>query len=498
MSFIGVDIGSQSTKTCVVSTEGEVLASSSFSYEICYPNPGWAEEDANLWWEGVKETIKDVLKKVPPRDIQAIAFSGQSPTILPLDKNGDPLMPAIIWCDSRSIEECNIVDKRIGGKRVFEISGNRIDPYFGGNKLLWLKRNRPEVYSQTWKVCQSHGYPIFKLTGMMVTDYSVAGLCSPIYDYSKKGWSDELCNELGLDIDMLPKIMPSSSVAGEVTYDAAEEVGLRKGTPVIVGGGDFATSILSVGAVGEGDASIMLGTACNFIIPMSSPKFDERLLGTSHVVKDTYAVIGSSYGGGILRWMKDRILDAEANSLKGSGRSLYEYMDSEASNLPAGSESLILFPYFVGGLTPIWNPHARGVYFGLTPKHNKAHLYRAVLEAVGYSFLYTANIVGEKGIHPKMIYGVDGGARSRLWRQILSDILDIPVAYVKDNIGAPVGDAALAGVGIGQFKDEAIVKDWVKVSEINYPDEEDHKKYEKYYHIYRELYERIKDLFALL
>jgi xylulokinase len=498
MSFIGVDIGSQSTKTCIIDGEGKVLASSSFFYEISYPYPGWAEEDANLWWKGVKETIKEVLKKVPSKNVEAIAFSGQSPTMLPLDKKGKPLMPAIIWCDSRSKEECKIVKEKIGERKVFDISGNRIDPYFGGNKFFWLKRNRPEVYAQTWKVCQSHGYPIFKLTDRIVTDYSVAGLCSPIYDCRKKKWSDEICNELNLDIDMLPEIMPSSAVVGEVTHNAAEETGLKKGTPVIVGGGDFAASTLSVGAVGEGDASIMLGTACNFIIPMSTQKFDVRLLNTSHVVRDNYLVIGSSHGGLILRWMRDQILDTEYNSLKDSGMSFYEFMDNKSSDIPIGSEGLILFPYFVGGLTPIWNPSARGIYFGLTPNHNKAHLYRAVLEAVGYSFRYTASIVSERGVHPKMIYSVNGGARSAVWRQILSDILNIPVAYVKDNMGAPVGDVILAGVGIGHFRDETVVKDWVKISEINYPDKVRHEKYKKYYHIYMELYERVKDLFALL
>ena len=496
--FVGVDIGSQSVKTCAVNTEGQVLASSSYSYGISYPKSGWAEEDATLWWIGIKKTLSNVLKQVKADDVCAVAFSGQAPTIIPIDKEGTPLSPAIIWTDNRSTEECKIIEETVGEKRVFATSGNRIDPYFGGGKILWYKRNRPKLFGKTWRILQSHSYPIFKLTNQTVTDYSTAGLCSPFYDYSKKDWSHELCRDLGIDYELLPQINSSSAIAGEVTGNAADETGLKKGTPVIVGGADYASSALSVGVVEEGDAAITLGTACNFIISMASPKYDERLLSTSHVVKDTYLAGGSSYAGGTLRWLRDQIFDLEAGFLKDTDVSLYEIMDNKASNIPVGSENLIAFPYLVGGLAPIWDPYARGIYFGLTPKHSKAHLYRAVLEAAGYSFLYTCSIVESKGIRPKMIYGVNGGTRSRLWRQILSDILGIPIAHIQENVGAPVGDVILAGVGVGQFKDEKIAKDWANVCETNYPNIENSIKYKKYFNIYQELYEKTKDLFASL
>jgi sugar (pentulose or hexulose) kinase len=498
MSLIGVDIGSQSTKAYAVNTEGALLASSSFSYDISYPNQGWAEEDANLWWFGTKQILKDIFKKVNPNDVSGIAFSGQAPTILPIDRQGNPLMPAIIWIDHRSIEECKIIEDTIGQEKVFATSGNRIDPYFGGAKILWLKRNKPTIYKKTWKILQSHSYPIFKLTGQTVTDYSTAGLCSPIFDYTKKKWSHEMIDDLQVNPELLPQIAQSNKIAGEITSEACEEVGLRKGTPVIVGGADAMVSMLSVGVIEEGDVAIMLGTACNFLLPMKSPKFDERLLGTMHVVKDIYTVVGSSFAGGVLKWLKDQIMDVEDAFFKDSGTSLYEVMDKKASILPAGSEDLIMFPYFLGGLAPIWNPHAKGIYFGLNPKHGKAHLYRAVLEATGYSFLYAASIMKEKGVHPKMIYGVNGGAKSTLWRQILSDILDIPFAYVKNNMGTPMGDVVLAGVGTGVFRDERIAENWVKIDETNYPMEENNRKYQKYYNIYTELYERTKELFPLL
>jgi sugar (pentulose or hexulose) kinase len=400
--------------------------------------------------------------------------------------------------DNRSIEECKIIEQKIGEKKVFSLSGNRIDPFFGGVKYLWFKRNRPKIYKKTWKICQSHSYPIFKLTGNIVADYSTSGLYVPLYDYSKKKWSEKVCSELDLNPELLPKIMPSSGIAGEVSAKASEEVGLRRGTPVIVGGADFATSLLSVGAIEEGDAAIILGTSCNMVIPMSTPQFDKRLICEMHVVKDMYAVSGSSKAGGVLNWMKDQILENEASFLKDAGISIYEIMDNKAALLPIGSDGLIMFPYFVGGLAPIWNPHARGIYFGLTPNHGKAHMYRSVLEAAGYAFLHTASIVEEKGIRPKMIYSVNGGARSRLWRQILSDILNIPIAYVKENVGAPLGDAILAGVGIGAFKDEKIAKEWVKISEVTYPNKENNAKYKKYYNLYRQLYEKTEDLFSLI
>jgi sugar (pentulose or hexulose) kinase len=498
MSLIGVDVGSQSVKGCAVNINGEVLASSSFPYEISFPNPGWAEQDSYLWWKGVQDVIKNLLKKVNSEDVIAVAFSGQSPSILPIDKTGNPLMPAIAWMDFRSKEESEIIEQKIGEKEVFKLSGNKIDPHFGGVKYLWLKRNRPEIYKRTWKILQAHSYPTFRLTGEVVTDYSTAGLYTPLFDYSKRRWSEKICGELGLDPELLPNIMQSSKIAGEVSAEASEVIGLKRGTPVIVGATDFAPSILSAGVVEEGDASIILGTSCNLVIPMSSPKFDERLLGTMHAVKDTYVVMGSSQAGGVLKWMKDQILETEATLLKDAGISLYEIMDQKAASISAGSEGLITFPYFVGGLAPIWNPNARGIFFGLTPKHGKAHMYRSVLEAAGYAFLYTAAIVKEKGIQPKMIYGVNGGAKSRLWRQIISDILNTPIAYIRDNAGAPLGDAILAGVGVGAFKDEKVAKEWVKVSDTTQPDRENNIKYRRYYDVYRKLYERTEDLFELL
>jgi sugar (pentulose or hexulose) kinase len=498
MVLIGVDIGSQSTKGCAVSLEGEILATSSSSYEIAYPHPGWAEQDSSLWWTAVQQVLKGLLKKVDPKDVSAVAFSGHSPTILPIDKSGNPLMTAIIWMDFRSKEESNIIEQKIGREKVFSLSGNKIDPHFGGVKCLWFKRNKPELYNKTWKILQPHNFPVFKLTGEVVTDYSTAGLFAPLFDYSKRRWSEEACRELDLDPELLPHIAQSSKIVGEVGAETSEKVGLRRGTPVIVGCTDFASSILSAGVVEEGDAAIILGTSCNLVIPMSTPTYDERLLGTMHAVKDTYVMIGSSQAGGVLKWMKDAILETEAAILRGSGISIYEVMDDKASLLPIGSEGLIMFPYLIGGFAPVWHPNARGIYFGLTPKHGKAHLYRAILEAAGYAFLYTASIVEEKGIHLKMIYGVNGGTKSRLWRQIISDVLNTPIAHIKDSVGAPLGDAILAGVGIRAFKDEKIAKEWVKVSEVTYSNEENNEKYKKYYNVYKQLHERTDDLFALL
>ena len=495
---MGIDVGTQSAKIIVINEEGKVLAKASSTYTPIYPKPGWAEENAEDWWIGVKEAIRKVGKRINLSEIDGIAVSGQAPTCLPVDKYGKPLRNAIIWIDGRAEKEAATLKEIIGNESSFQVSGNIIHSHLGGPKFLWFRKNEAEKYEKTWKILQSHSYIIYKLTNEAVTDYSTAGLCAPCYDYRKRDWSEEICNIMGINLEKLPRIGGAWEVAGEITGEAAAETGLRKGIEVMIGGGDYAASTLATGVIREGEASLMLGTACNLLAPVASPKYDPRLINTMHVVRDTYLVIGSAHVGGILRWFKEMFCRVEDLILSGSGLTVYQLMDDLASKIPAGSEKLIVLPYFMGGRTPIWDPHARGMIIGLTFKHTKAHIYRAILESLGYAFYNLMLIMEERGIELKSLTTVNGGARSQLWRQILADILGKNILYIKGCEGAAFGDCVLAGVGIGKFKDEEVINNWIKIETVNEPNMRNHEIYRRLSEVYTKLYENNKELFRLM
>ncbi len=490
--FLGSDIGTSSTKTAIYDLDGHALASATVEYPISYPKPLWAEGNPDDWWHAVRTTIREALRssKIDSTDIQGVSISGLAPECVPVDKEGKPLRPAILWMDRRSSSECDWIVENIGLEAVHRISGNTVDSYFGGPKWLWFKRNEPELYEKTWKILQAHSYPVLKMTGEAVTDYSYGGLCSPNFDLARRKWSEEICEEMGISIDKLPSIHPSHQVIGEVTSSAAAETGLARGTQVVTGGGDFACSTLGAGVINPGEACQMVGTAGNLLIPTGENlKLDTRLVNTVHVT-GAYLTFGSLLAGGILRWFRDEI--GVPSDLIDSSKSLYAILDAQAERIPLGSGGLIVLPYFMGARTANWDPYARGVFFGVTPYHTRAHLYRALLEGIAYAFRHVMEIAEEVGGQVREVVSVNGGAKSEVWRQIFADVLGVPVIYLAQSGGAPMGDAILAAVGTKNLKDFSAIKGWLEVTETNEPNKEATQKYLQYYSIYRDLYEHLK------
>lgn len=496
--LLGIDIGTSSTKACLYTDEGQLVADTLQEYSIHYPKPVWAEENPNDWLNAAFKCIEIVLKKANSADIAGISISGLTPNCVPIDAEGAPVHPAILWIDRRSEAECAWLKSAIGLEKCSKISGNQIDPYFGGPKFLWFRNNRPKLFAKTSKILLGSNYVVYHLTGSTVADHSVAGLCAPCYDYRKKQWSEEICEEMQIPIELLPELHHSQEIIGEITAEASRKTGLKKGTPVVTGGGDFACSTLGVGVIEEGEACEMLGTAGNILMPLNSPAlFDIRLLNTSHVVEGKYLTLGSIYSGGVLQWFRNELSKSEQVEAKEKGISAYRLLDQLASGVPLGSDGLIFLPYLMGERTPIWDVYARGVYLGITPYHTKAHLYRAVLEGIGYALNHIVEIVASQ-ISVREIVAVNGGAKSRFWRQIISDIMGIPQIYIAETGGAPLGDAILAGIGCGIFKDAKIVKKWIDKGERTEPIKNNHKTYQKYYELFRKSYEGLKNLFVEL
>jgi len=492
--LLGSDIGTSSVKTKLYSLEGEIVGSATKEYELSYPKPNWIEVHPDVIWTTVSDTIKQVTKsaRIDSKDIEGIGISGMTPSCLPIDKDGNPLRPALIWCDLRSVEECDWLRESIGFEKVHQVCGNTISPYFGGPKWLWFKNKEPKLFKKTWKILQCNSYVIYKLTGKVVTDFSQAGLCVPAFDLNKRRWSYDMCEMMGIDIDMLPNVFASCKVIGDVASRVANSLGLRKGIPVIAGGGDFACSALGCGVFEMGEACLMLGTAADLLIPMKGGPFDPRLINSVNVTEN-YISLGNVFAGGVIRWFRDLL-----TSFRGAYKIDLKFLDERAEKIPPGSDGLIILPHFIGNIAPGWNPFIRGVIFGISASHTTSHIYRAILEGVAYGILNILEIAREAGANIKLIVAVDGGAKSRLWRQIFADATNLPVMRYTSGGDATMADAILAAKGTGSIKDFNRIRDWLRYADENEPDLDLHRKYMRYYKIYHEIYEHLKRDFESL
>ena len=448
-ALVGVDIGTSSAKGAAYDVDGRRLAAVEIAYRHEAPHPGWAEADANAWWAATCRILRSLTDEVRPARIDGVAVTGQAPTLLAVDAAGRPLRPAILWLDVRSETEVEALAAAVGpeGERV---SGNRFHAYYLGAKLAWLRRHEPALFDRPITILQSHSYPILRLTGALVTDYSSAALCSPLYDCRARAWSAATCARMGVDRAWLPEIKPSHAIAGRVTAAAARETGLSEGTPIAVGGADFAASTLAAGVTEPGEACLMLGTAGNLIMPLAAPDFDTRLINSHHVGCERYLTLGGTLSGALQEWFRSIV----------APRATFEALDAEAATVPAGADGLRLLPYLQGERTPVWDAGARGAFVGLSLVHGRGHLYRAVLEAVAVSFRHCAEIAAEKGLRLTEVIAVNGGARSGLWRQILCDALGVPLHYVPDGGGAPTGGALLAGIAVGLLPGVETARRW--------------------------------------
>ncbi|WP_455365082.1 FGGY-family carbohydrate kinase [[Eubacterium] cellulosolvens] len=485
---VGTDIGTTNVKTKLYTPEGKILGEAIREHQLIYPKPTWIEVEPEVLWRSVTETIQQSINqaKVSPKDVEGISISCMSPSCLPIDKDGKPLRPAFLWCDTRSIEESDWIRQNIGLEKVHQVCGNTIAPYFGGVKWLWYRRNEPKLFEKTKKILQCNSYIIHKLTGEVVIDFSQAGLCVPAFDLYKKCWSSEMCDEMGVNTDLLPDVYSSSQVVGEVSNPSAENLGLRKGIPVVAGGGDFACSTLACGVFKEGEAGQMLGTAGNLMIPVKGGPFDPRLINSVHVTEN-YISIGNVFAGGLVRWFRDLMTSFQ----KEDGID-YKMLDSRAGEIPAGSDGLIVLPHLIGGIAPLWNPFTKGVIFGLTSSHTASHIYRAILEGVAYGFFTIVEIVREAGTRIEAIIAVNGGAKSQLWRQIFADVTNLPFSYYPLGGDATMGDALLAGKGVGVINRFGVIREWLKETKKTDANPELHSKYMKYYEIYRRIYDHLR------
>jgi xylulokinase len=486
-AYLAIDIGTSSAKAALYSQEGCLLASRSQEYPLLHPRSNWSEQNPEEWWQAVQLICNQLMAESPRLTIRAVSVSGQAPSCTPVDRGGRPLRPAILWLDRRATVQVDWLRERLG-QTAEKASGNILDSYFGGPKWLWYLQAEPRKYSQTWKILQANSYIIHALSGEVVTDPSHAGLCSPCFDLSSGIWDQDTCQLMGIDTEKLPAIHPASQVIGSITHSAASATGIPAGTPVVCGAGDFACACLGAGVTEAEQAAAMLGTAGNLMLP-GIRRLDPRLLNTKHATGGPLSM-GGVMAGGVVSWF----VQAFCGNIPG----IYDLLENEGRQTPPGAQGLIFLPYLMGERTPIWDPQARGVFFGLSATHQRGHLYRAVLEGVAYAFRQIMEITGDAEHPITEIVFINGGARNALWRQIFADVLGVTVRWLPGSGGTILGGAYLAALGCSDVTGFADIKSWLEPPVDTQPDLDSCEIYNRQYQVYQSLYPRLKDCFSAI
>lgn len=502
--LLGIDYGTGGGKACLIDTRGQVLAYTFREYPIIIQQPGWSEHDPNLYWKVACEMVREciVKAKIHPERIRGVAVSSALPNLVMVDKDGNPVHLAYNLMDRRATKEVAWLKETIGEDRMFALTGNSVDDHPMLVNLLWEKNNRPESFKRVVYVLTIDGFINLKLTGKPTVNVGSAAFYGVAWDIRKHSFDRDVLREIGLPVDIFPPVYSCEDIIGTVTQEASEATGIPPGTPVCAGAVDFCVSCVASGTIYEGDIQMNLGTCGNFGIVHKTTNFLRGMIVCPHAVESrtTYMTIPTTTTGGqLMRYVRDMLSHFEVEVERILGISAYSLLNLEAESVPPGSEGLVALPYFMGERTPLWDPYARGVIFGLSLSHTKGHVVRALMESVAYALYHNFEIVQNTGwrINFPIVFN-EGGARSRLWRQIITDVFGVPTVFLKNRAGAPYGGAILAGVAVGELPDFSIAKRWAEYVDRLEPSQENHKIYMDYYKLYRKLYEHLKDDFREL
>lgn len=487
--LLGIDIGTSACKVAVFEKSGKVLALSNQPYQLYYPNPGWVEQDPEEWWNAICDGIQDVLEQsgVDAADIAGIGIDGQSWSAIPVDAEGNCLHRTPIWMDTRARDICQRVLDDVGFDAIFEVAGNGFEPSYTTPKLLWFKEELPHIYEKTYKFLQSNSYIAMKLTGVMTQDMS-QGYGLHFFDMKTCTYNEELAHKLGLSVDKVPEPVPCHQVIGEVTPEAARRTGLAVGTKVVAGGLDAACGTLGAGVYQPGQTQEQGGQAGGMSICVNQATAHPKLILSPHVVPGLWLLQGGTVGGGgVLRWFRQEL---------GEGQS-FDDLTAMAEKVPAGSDGVVFLPYMAGERSPIWNPDAKGVFYGLGFDKTKGHMIRAALEGVAFSLEHNLRTAAETNVKVDELITMGGSSNSILWTQIKADVTGKTIKVPTSDTATTLGAAILAGVGVGVYGsfDEA-VQETIVVTRVQEPDMEKHEMYKKSMELYLELYEDLKDTFS--
>lgn len=485
--FLGIDIGTGSSKGAIVDIEGKVICHAAVPHEMSMPLPGWYEQDADdVWWKDFKKLCGKLLTDFPyPREsIKGVGVSTIAPCVLPVDRVGHPLRPGILYgIDTRAEEEIREIEEMCGGEAIFSMTGQNLSSQSCCPKILWIRKNEPEVWKNTSMILTASGYLVYKLTKRYTLDIYNAMGYAPIFDIRKKIWDLSIADFI-VELEKLPDLLWSSETAGFLSSEAAGETGLPEGIPVITGTADAASEALGAGLEKVGDMMMMYGSSNFFILKTPGLHPVPSLWATNFVEPGSFALTGGmSTVGSMFKWFSESF----------PGRSLPEWEKLAESSLP-GADGVITLPYFAGERTPINNPGARGVFFGLSLSTPPGAMFRSMQEAVGYGVRHNIEEMVNTGARAERIFAIGGASESRRLMQIVTDITCCPQILPLQKLGACFGSAFLAAVGSGYFKDSGEIGEWTAIEEEITPNPEASAVYQETYEKYRELYSSTRHL----
>ncbi len=489
MFVAALDLGTTGCRTFIFDLAGTIIASDYQEWQSFYPSPSYVEQDANTWWDSIKTTIEKAIKKsgIDKTEIVSLSVTNQRETIVPVDIDGTPLHNALVWQDRRTIDQVEYIKTKIGVDKIYETTGLTIDPYFSATKILWFKDEKPEIYQKTHKFLLVSDFIIHKLTGKFFTDFSNASR-TMLFDINQLKYSEDIASELEIDLDKMPDALKSGVDIGEIV---TEETLFDKKTLVVTGAGDQQSAALGVGVVSPGEMKCTTGTGSFILAFLSQPKFDpeKRVLCSCHAVPGTWVQEASIFtSGAVLRWFRDQLGHAECIASQ-EGQDPYDLISAEAEKSSIGANGILVIPHLVGSGAPHWNPHAKGIIFGLALGHERKDLYRAVFEGVAYEIRKNIEVFKELGIEPKELMLTGGGSRSDFWNQIYADVLGITCVRNVIEESTSLGAAILAASGAGIFSDIAkAAENLCKVDKKWLPNNNRHKIYEKFYKFSYEMY----------
>ena len=497
----GIDIGTTGTKAILSDGEGRLVAQAGQEYSTAYPHANWAEQDPQDWWRATCQVVQRVLAQagIDPKQVAGISVSDQAPSLVAVDRSGEPLCSALIWMDRRSEEQCAWLREAVGQDRIATINGGRIDPYFLAPKLLWFKEHEPALYARSHQVLQANGYITHRLCGEFCMDNAVGPL-TMLFDSGAQCWSAELIAAMGLDAAKLPPSLPCAQIVGSVTPAAAAASGFAAGTPVLAGMVDGAAAAIEAGLVRPGQAVEMTGQSTVVMIGSDRPYQGIDLFPLGHAIPDVHLVVGAMVAtGGSLRWFRDQLGQEEIREAAQLGIDPFDLLSRAAESSPPGANHLVFLPYMYGERSPIWDTDARGVLFGLSLATRKADIVRAIMEGAAYGLRHNVEAAVAGGFDPHTLACVGGGARGGLWNQIKADILQRPIVLPTASSGAAMGDAIVAAAAVGLYPSvEDAVAHMVTQGAAYRPRPEYAALYDELYAIFRDLYPTLRPNFHRL
>lgn len=499
--LLGIDAGTTSFKAVLFDLHGNDLASAVHEYELHHPGPDMVELEAEAYWQAFKAVIRSVLAQWNGKasDIKALAIASQGETLIAVNRQGEPLRPAIVWLDNRAADEAKKIKAAFGTEHAFKITGQPdIVPTWPAAKILWLKQHEPSLFQRVHRFLLLEDYLIFRLTNRSVAEGSL--LSSTLYfDIRQAQWWSEMLDFIGISPERLPEIRGSGQIIGELTDAAAQETGLAKETLVVTGALDQAASAIGAGNISLTMITETTGSVLAICANTPRPIFDprQRIPCHYHAIPGMYFLLPwCQTAGMVYKWFRNEFYMAHHDSNPAEASILFQQMDREAAQVAPGSGGVIMLPHLAGAFTPESNPRARGVFFGLTLSTGRPHLTRAILEAVAFMLKRNIKLLEELGTTVYEICSLGGGSKSALWNQIKADVCQKPVATVKTTETTSLGAAMLAGVAVRLFDSlEQAAATMCQLGQRFEPNPANQAVYSAAYEKYVRLYEAVEPLF---